>query len=173
MIHWDASGFVLIIFMSVTTFALMNVVIAVIVENTLDLARNRDEDLNQRVDAERKAALEKIYEVFKIADLDGNGDLTKEEFMVALRDPEVKRNLHGVDIDLRGAEGLFDILDFDLSGNLDIAEFIEGCMRARGGAKAKDVLAVQCDLWRTQHWIRARLDEVDEILQKKFDALEE
>merc|ERR1719331_3469557 len=101
--------------------------------------------------------MEKIYEVFVISDKDGDGGVSREEFLVALKNPEVMRNLHSVEIDMRGAEGLFDILDYDDSGNLDVTEFIEGCMRARGDAKAKDILALQCDLWRTQQWVRNEL----------------
>ena len=35
----------------------------------------------------------------------------------------------------KGAEALFDILDYDESGCLDMNEFIEGMMRARGEAR--------------------------------------
>merc|ERR1719428_2546084 len=151
----------------------MNVVIAVIVQNTLDQAVLKKSDISKKLEGERKKALENIYEVFRIADTDGNGELTKEEFLVALRDPEVMKNLHEVEIDMRGAEGLFDILDYDESGNLDVTEFIEGCMRARGDAKAKDVLAVQCDLWRTTQWVRQQLDSVNSNMMSRFDRFEE
>lgn len=86
---------------------------------------------------------------------------------------EVKMNLHAVEIDLRSAEGLFDIMDYDDSGHLDVTEFIEGCMRARGDAKAKDVLAVQCDLWRTQEWVRRELEETNDMVVEKFDRLKQ
>merc|ERR1719487_2095589 len=111
--------------------------------------------------------------VFQLADADGNSELTKMEFTAALQDKEVRRNLHDVGIDLRSAEGLFDILDYDMSGDLDIKEFIDGCMRARGDAKAKDVLAAQCDLWRTQQWVQEQLEAVDQELDRRFQALED
>merc|ERR1719428_220171 len=150
----------------------MNVVIAVIVQNTLDQAVLKKSDISKKLEGERKKALENIYEVFRIADTDGNGELTKEEFLVALRDPEVMRNLHEVEIDMRGAEGLFDILDYDESGNWDVTEFIEGCMRARGDAKAKDVLALQCDLWRTLQWVRNELQQMSDTVLGRFCKLE-
>lgn len=162
----------IIFFLSITTFALMNVVIAVIVESTLDQALVTKEDIGKRLDSERKKALEKIYEVFRIADVDGNGELTKEEFLHALNDPEVKRAFHEVEIDMHNAESLFDILDYDMSGALDIKEFIDGCMRTRGDAKAKDVLGVQGDLWRTQQWVQEQIASVDKEVSQRFDALE-
>merc|ERR1719197_1403854 len=92
--------------------------------------------------------------------------------MKALQNKSVMTNLHAVEIDLRSAEGLFDIMDYDDSGHLDVTEFIEGCMRARGDAKAKDVLAVQCDLWRTQEWVRTELDKVNQNMMQRFDSFE-
>lgn len=106
---------------------------------------------------------------------DKNGDklVSREEFMAALKEPEVMRNFYSVEIDLRGAEGLFDILDYDDSGSLDVTEFIEGCMRARGGAKAKDVLALQCDLWRTQQGVKSELQALRDMMSRRFLRLDE
>merc|ERR1719487_3240796 len=93
--------------------------------------------------------------------------------MKALQNKSVMTNLHAVEIDLRSAEGLFDIMDYDDSGHLDVTEFIEGCMRARGDAKAKDVLAVQCDLWRTQEWVRQELEQTNDFVMSKFVSLKQ
>merc|ERR1719463_444965 len=114
-----------------------------------------------------------MLEVFRIADKDGSGDLTKDEFIEALKKPDVMKLLYEVEIDMRGAEGLFDILDYDDSGSLDVTEFIEGCMRARGGAKAKDVLALQCDLWRTQQGVKSELQALRDMMSRRFGRLEE
>merc|ERR1712139_187566 len=94
--------------------------------------------------------LNRIDMVFRAADQDGDSNLTKQEFSDSLKRPDVIRALHEVDIDFNNAENLFDILDYDGSGSIDMTEFKRGCLRACGEAKAKDVLAVQCDLWKTQ-----------------------
>jgi hypothetical protein len=171
--HQPAMWIFFVMFISFTTFAIMNVITAVIVESTLHQAVLQESDIKKKVEDDRKNALSKIYEVFRIADTDGDQELTKEEFLKALQDKEVRANMMEVEIDMRGAEGLFDILDYDGSGNLDTAEFIEGCMRARGEAKAKDVLAVQCDLWRTKQWVQAQLEQVEASSLNSFEVLEE
>ena len=55
--------------------------------------------------------------------------------------PRVMKYFHEVDINVADVEGLFDILDVDESGVLSPEEFIEGCVRARGEARNKEVLA--------------------------------
>lgn len=173
MRHQPSMWIFFVLFISITTFAIMNVITAVIVENTLTQADSRESDIQKKIEADRKNALSKIYEVFKIADVDGDAEISKDEFLNALQDNEVRANMMEVEIDMRGAEGLFDILDYDGSGKLDTAEFIEGCMRARGEAKAKDVLAVQCDLWRTKQWVQAQLEQVENSSLDSFEHLEE
>merc|ERR1712139_34073 len=111
-------------------------------------------------------------DVFVEADTDGNGGLTKEEFLAALQRGDVTKYLHEVGIDVRQAENLFDILDYDGSGSLDSQEFIEGVMKARGEAKAKDVLAVQCDLWRSDRKVRTELTEMKTATFFRVDSLE-
>lgn len=173
MDHEPSMWILFILFISITTFAIMNVVTAVIVENTLDQAMLQKGDISKKLDKERLKALTKLYEVFQVADLNGDGELTKDEFLSALSNPDVMINLHAVEIDLRSAEGLFDIMDYDDSGHLDVTEFIEGCMRARGDAKAKDVLAVQCDLWRTQEWVKMELEQTNDFVMSKFGGLKQ
>merc|ERR1719159_2208104 len=52
--HLNASWIIFIFFMSLTTFAIMNVVIAVIVENTLDQAIMQQNDVAKKIDRERQ-----------------------------------------------------------------------------------------------------------------------
>lgn len=145
------SWIIFLTFIFITSFAIMNVVIAVVVESTLDKALNDDSAENQKKEKDKKAAIMKIYEVFRAADADGNGMLTREEFLNALKDNVVNQNLHEVGIDVRRAENLFDVLDLDESGLLDVREFVEGVLRARGPALSKDLLCIHCDLLRSKN----------------------
>lgn len=160
-----------IVFLCTTTFAIMNVVVAVIVENTLDQAVNQKEDILKKAEQEKQAAFENIYEVFRRADTDGNMQLTKDEFLQALHRQDVMKYLQEVGIDVRQAENLFEILDYDESGELDAHEFIEGVMKARGEARAKDVLALQCDLWRSEQKMRRDLASVRTEIDGRMDSI--
>ncbi|KAF4680697.1 hypothetical protein FOZ63_027093, partial [Perkinsus olseni] len=88
---------------------------------------------------------------------DESGSLTVEEFRQAIRNPEVESKMKLIDLPVADAEELFMVLDHDGSGELSVDEFIGGCVRLKGSAKSKDLLAVQVSV---------------ESLAKKLDQLE-
>jgi len=47
-----------------------------------------------------------------------------------------------IDVDISEARGIFDLLDIDDSGKLSVEEFVSGCMRISGHAKALDTLVL-------------------------------
>ena len=53
------------------------------------------------------------------------------------------------------------VLDHDGSGELSVDEFIGGCVRLKGNAKSKDLLAVQISV----EGLAKRLDLLEETLQ--------
>lgn len=148
---------VFILFLFSTTFSLMNVIVSVIVESTLDQAKDRKAENMKRQEAELKNAGDKVTEVFNASDGNGDGVVTKEEFIEAMGRKDVLAYLTEVGIDARQAENLFDILDYDDSGSLDSSEFRKGILKMRGEAQAQDVLAVQCSLWRYELRVREDL----------------
>eukprot|EP00746_Dinoflagellata_sp_MGD_P003372 gnl/MRDRNA2_/MRDRNA2_106563_c0_seq1.p1 gnl/MRDRNA2_/MRDRNA2_106563_c0~~gnl/MRDRNA2_/MRDRNA2_106563_c0_seq1.p1 ORF type:complete len:574 (+),score=108.69 gnl/MRDRNA2_/MRDRNA2_106563_c0_seq1:76-1797(+) len=148
MMYEQWSWLFFLIFLACTSFAMMNVIVAVIVEATMEQASQVKGDIYKKEEAEKQEAIFKIGEVFTNADQDGNGLLTRREFMAAVSQKDVQMYLLESGIDLRVAGSLFDLLDVNDSGSLDADEFVRGAMKARGMAKAKDVLSIQCDMWR-------------------------
>lgn len=163
---------VIVAFIIITTYSILNVVVAVIVESTLDQAINQNEELAKKRDAELRSASVKIAEVFCATDENSDGVITKTEFLSALEKKDVLLYLHGVGVDVRQAENLFDILDYDDSGSLDAEEFTEGVMKARGQARAKEVLSVQCDLWRYEMGVRKDLQRLCLKVDKQMTQMD-
>ena len=54
--------------------------------------------------------------------------------------------LSSMELDHHGAATLFDLLDFDGSGQVNLAEFVVGCMRLRGQARAVEVARTHADV---------------------------
>lgn len=155
---WSLVAF--LAFLILTTFSIMNVIIAVIVESTMEQANSNREEVVRSQEEELRKASHKVSQVFKHTDTDGNGQITKSEFHEAIKRDDVHAYLVDVGVDVRQAENLFDILDFDDSGSLDVGEFTSGILRSRGQAQAKDVLSVQCSLWRTEKELRTAIESL-------------
>lgn len=151
---------IFIVFLLTTTFSIMNVIVAVIVEGTLEQAHDRTTEsvkptLLDKAELDKVGA--KISEMFCATDANSDGQVSKEEFMSSLHRQDVISYLSDVGIDMRQAENLFDILDYDNSGSLDADEYSRGVLKARGEAQAKDVLGLQCELWRYELKIKEEL----------------
>jgi voltage-gated sodium channel len=145
-------------FLMFTSFGIMNLVIGVIVENTLSASRNNEEKIKKTQEKERTRVLQHLRDIFLIADEDGSGTLTLEEFEQALKKPDVENRLKLIELETKNAMELFYILDHDGSKELSVDEFIGGCVRLKGTAKSKDLLAVQISV---------------ETLSKRLDSLED
>eukprot|EP00913_Durusdinium_trenchii_P000091 g80.t1 len=83
--------------------------------------------------------------------------------------PSVMQLMHEVQIDVRQAALLFDVLDYNNSGTLDSEEFLEGIMLARGEARSREVIAAQCDLWKDEHDTIKTLEELEDEISEAID----
>merc|ERR1719271_1444607 len=142
-------GFIL--FVLLTNLTLLNLVTGVILENVMAVSSAEDDEKMRKQEEARLKTMKIIRTVFELADADKNGELTLAEFQSALLDEEVVQHLTNVDIPRYEAEDLFLLLDVDRNGFVSIEEFVEGCMRVKGEAKAKHLLALQYDVHRV--WI--------------------
>merc|ERR1719240_548985 len=85
--------FFFFIFMMLTTYGLLNLVVGVIVENTLTAAKNNEVKIKEAAEKQRKRNLDYLKEIFLAADKDKSGDISQEEFFECLQNPNVKRKL--------------------------------------------------------------------------------
>merc|ERR1740123_2536944 len=72
-------------------------------------------------------------------DVDGSGEITAVEMESFLSDPRLKVYLCALGITAESTRMLFDLVDVDQSGKIDMDEFCEGCLRLQGEAKSTDV----------------------------------
>merc|ERR1712113_1212929 len=73
-----------------------------------------------------------------------------EEFQTQLNDPDLQLYFRSIDLDLSEAKGLFSLLDLDENGTVESEEFIMGCLRLRGQAKAIDLASLTYEM-RQRH----------------------
>lgn len=153
---WTMTVFIFILM--VCPWGIMHVVIAIFVESAVEASSVRAMDLARKAREEYETSAQKVGEVFRHADSNGDGILSRAEFERALEQESVLRHFEKIGIDRGSAAALFDILDLDQSGTLDGEEFVEGIMRSRGLAQNKDVVAIRCDVWRCQLSLEEEVD---------------
>jgi hypothetical protein len=70
------------------------------------------------------------------------GEVTREMFHRALTDPEVVRLIEDLDINVGDPSDLFDAVDADGSGQIDVGELITGIMKLLSGETKCDTVAL-------------------------------
>jgi voltage-gated sodium channel len=138
---WMIAFFILFVFC--TTFGLLNVIVGVIVENSMETASKDSKKTKKKKEKDRQMVFSQLREIFEMADVDDSGSLTLEEVQDALNKPEIYNKLKMIDFPVDDPKQIFLLLDFDDTGELTIEEFITGCVRMKGQAKSKDLLVAQ------------------------------
>jgi len=122
----------LVLYITFTTLAVMNVITGVFLDTAMEGAKEERERYvfrNARV-------------IFEAADNNGNGMISWQDFADALQHPRVCEFFESIDIDPDQAQNLFDLLDVSGDGSISSDEFLNGCLRLRGSAKALDLLVL-------------------------------
>ncbi|CEM30911.1 unnamed protein product [Vitrella brassicaformis CCMP3155] len=129
-----------IFFLMVTTFGLLNIVVGVIVENTLTLSKGNEETLRKRAEKEEQRILASLHQLFSRVDVSNDGHLTQEEFREALKDGLIRRRLHQLHLPADEVEQLFHMLDRDGDGMLSVSEFVGGILKVKRDVRTKDAI---------------------------------
>ncbi|CAK9109778.1 Voltage-dependent T-type calcium channel subunit alpha-1G (Cav3.1c) (NBR13) (Voltage-gated calcium channel subunit alpha Cav3.1) [Durusdinium trenchii] len=161
-------GVMVILLLVLTAYGVMNVTVAIFVNSAMDASSVRSRDIAKKAKEEYEATCKSLYQVFKDADNDGNGTLSKEEFNKAIKEKNLLARLHGAGIDEGSASSLFDILDIDGSGTLDGNEFVEGVLRSRGYAQNKDMVGLRCDIWRANLSVQEEIRQVNVYFEARL-----
>jgi hypothetical protein len=116
-----------LVFILLGPIALMNIVTAIMVESSLRTA-NEDQEAKKAWDSmRRKQMMPKLRSMFMSMDASQDGEVELEELLNS--PPEVKEALQHV-VGLDELEEIFNLMDYDGSGSIDIEEFVEGIMRS-------------------------------------------
>jgi hypothetical protein len=153
-----AIGIVFTIYMSFCLLCMLNVVTGVFVESaTHSTAEEKDINMVNRLQS-------------FIAR--GQSVVTWQEFSERLEDAEIQLYLKSVDLDVSEAHGLFQLLDTDDTGVVDAEEFVMGCLRLRGVAKAVDLASLMYEERRWHRQIYTIMCSIDETVADVADSLQ-
>jgi len=117
-------------FIMIFTFGMLNMIVALVVEKTLEQTRQMGELQESQLKQQMCLELQDIATVFKQADTDGDGDLTLAELEEALSHSEmVRTSLANMGIPTEDVTELYRVLDWKNSGAIKVREFVEGIIK--------------------------------------------
>mmetsp|Transcript_70616 Transcript_70616/g.111952 ORF Transcript_70616/g.111952 Transcript_70616/m.111952 type:complete len:257 (+) Transcript_70616:2-772(+) len=165
-----------IVFISFTIFAVLNVITGVFCEAAIESARQDHEMMIQQHLAEKELFVAEMYKVFNVKDKESQM-MSIADFERVLEDKKTKNKLEVMQLDITDAWELFKLLDSDDSCMVDVDEFVQGCLRLKGMAKAIDVAKLTYDtrsrqkrILRMMHYLDKRLQKIQSHLDIPFTA---
>jgi len=167
-------AFLFLFYISFTYFAVLNVVTGVFCQSAIESAQNDHTAVVHSILKNKQAHVEKIKALFNELGDEKSAAITFAMFEEKINSPAVQAYFEVLGLDVSDAWSFFKLLDLDDGGDVEVEEFLMGCLRLRGPAKAIDVGKVIHDqtwLIRTQgKFITFVEDELSRI-SGQLDAL--
>lgn len=115
-------------FMMMTSFGLLNIIMGVIVDQVLQASADNEEKVQREKERRQKAELRTLRDIFGAADSDNNGQVTLEEFLHICKREDVQIVFSDLGMPVSRANlarRLFEVLDVSGLGWLGVDVFIQ------------------------------------------------
>eukprot|EP00913_Durusdinium_trenchii_P009450 g8883.t1 len=139
-------------------FAVLNVVNAVFVQQTMKTASSDEELAFRQKERDKATYTRKVKKLFQAMDFSGDGSISIDEFAKLVASPKLQFWISQLELEYHDLLSLFEFLD-NGDGQITLNEFIEGAARLRGSAKALDV-------WRMETKVEVLFEEVLNLLKR-------
>jgi len=126
MLRSPAAMFFFTCFIIFGSFAMLSILTGVISESMIEKGNNHKEEMRFEEERKKRAFIETISQLFLEADTDHDGTLTREEFRANLHKLVKMFTDQGLDYKEEDMEMVFDLVDFDGGGTIELAEFLDG-----------------------------------------------
>lgn len=120
-------------------FSVLNIVTGLFVDGAIQQASNDRASVQQRAEIKKKQTMNSILEVLREIDVDNSHFISKEEWYNALKDDSIVPMLDSLEITTTDAEHLWNLLDRNSDGVIEIHEFVEGMSKFKGAATGIDM----------------------------------
>mmetsp|Transcript_53872 Transcript_53872/g.100929 ORF Transcript_53872/g.100929 Transcript_53872/m.100929 type:complete len:581 (+) Transcript_53872:47-1789(+) len=139
-------GFLFEAYIAFCLFAVLNVMTGVFCQSAMESAEKDHELVLQNVVQEKAKFFRALRRLFESLDENHDGGITEAEFEAAVNDPAVRSVFDSLEISASDAWMLFQQLDSDGNQNVDVEEFLEGCMIIKGPARSIDVISIKREI---------------------------
>jgi len=157
-----AMSFLFAMFVAFTTLSLLNIVTGIFVESAL---QNTKEEASVHM-------INRLREVIRLTNLPPDGRITWDEFSDHLDTPQMASIFKSVDLDVSEAKALFKLLDVGDTGAIHAEDFIMGCLRLRGEAKAIDLATLMSETRRMHRQWRLHTSDLKKRIKSLAASIE-
>lgn len=158
-------------YIAFTYFAVLNVVTGVFCNSAIETAQ-RDPELAVHTQIMQKHRCVKyIKKLFNKIDDNESGSISLMEFEEVLKDENVEAYFAVLDMNVTDALEMFKLIDTNHSKCVDIDEFVEGCLRLRGSARAIDVERLYVEHKISMHKLRTTMRNLERRMRTIDDPL--
>jgi len=132
-----------VIFYIYSAWALLAVMTGVVSENMIAIREQMLREDAKKEEMKKEYILHFLSDLFRSADADNSGQISKDEFDMMLRAPElVKKLMKYSKMEPKDLEELFEWIDHDGSGTINLEEFMEGFKWINEPLRAKSLVTV-------------------------------
>ena len=132
-------GIIFVVYIAVMFLGVLNIITGIFVNDAVEMASSDDDMMLQNEKDMRVDQVKKLKELFSKFDANQDQVLTLDEFEDQLLNPEVQVTLAKLGLEVSEAKLFFQALDVDKSGDVEIDEFVMGCMNLKGKTKLIDI----------------------------------
>jgi len=169
----DAHLLVFVFYILVMLLMVLNIITGIFVTDAIQMAQNdRDFALQAKMDSDTSKCCE-LKRLFYELDSDHSGCLTKKEFEDLTRLPRVSAAFGALGLEIFDPAGFFELLDIDGSKELEIDEFVVGCMHLAGDARAISVDILMSENKRMmKRWVQVwrQLSQQQQEVSRRLDS---
>jgi Ca2+-binding EF-hand superfamily protein len=156
-----------LIYISLTTLAVLNVITGVFCHSAIEGSQNDRDFVTQKHLAMKQEYIKTIRDVFQDIDTDNSNQITLQEFEDHFDDAEARAFFDALEIETDMAYDVFELLDMDGGGYLDIDEFVMGCLKLRGNARSLEVTRLQIQTRRVERSVCQLRDLLQSFQQEQ------
>jgi hypothetical protein len=150
-------------FVAFALLALMNVVTGVFVQTALLSARNEEDSFMQS----------QIVALFHVAEHCHGDTICWDEVLESLEEPSTAKEWKSIGVQAEDARYVFKLLDVEGTGEVAFEEFMGGCLRIHGDAKALDLLTVMQESRKNEDFIRGKVAALTEEVSDMHTSIRE
>jgi len=155
-------GFVFVVYKLTVGFAILKVISAVFIQQTMKVATTDEEIMIMQKQSQSRSLEVELHRLFN--QISSSGVLTAQQFREAVDMPRVQTIFAALEVNIADAVEVFDMLDTG-NGQINWPEFLSGIKRIRGAAQSIDIVRMML------HQQRA-VDRQDAVHQEALDLLQ-